>query len=313
MHELHESLDRGHIELLVALHNTGQLSRAAEILALSPSAASHRLKEAERRLGITLTMVQGRSIRLTPAAIHLAEVGEMTRATMRAAEETARWMTSAARPAIRIALDFYDTAPWFEELIGLDDLPCDVDFVRVGFDAARHAVNERRADLGIAVVAAAAPAGQVLVDDELVGLVRADHPAAERGVLDPLDIRDAIYITAGDRPTHGFEHHEFFEPAGVHPYRLRKVESLAMIIRLMRSFGGVTVQPALSLVAAPLDGLTVVPLRDTRIAVRWEIERRPDATEDELAMVASIQRLVADRGSGPGQEIGPDAAGRVGT
>lgn len=295
MQELHQSLDRRHIELLVALHNTGQLSRAADILALSPSAASHRLKEAERRLGIVLTTVQGRSVRLTPAAIHLAEVGEMTRTAMRAAEETARWMTSAARPAVRIALDFYDTAPWFEELIGLDDLPCDIDFVRVGFDAARQAVDERRADLGITVVGAASAAGEVLVDDELVGLVRLDHPAAERGALDPLDIRDAVYLTAGDRPTHGFEHHEFFEPAGVHPYRLRKVESLAMIIRLMRAFGGVTVQPALSLSTAPLDGLAAVPLRDTRIAVRWEVARRADAADDELAMIDAIRRLLARR------------------
>jgi LysR family transcriptional regulator for metE and metH len=294
MHHSHESLDRSHIELLVALHNTGKLSLAAEMLSLSPSAASHRLKEAERRLGIALTATQGRSIRLTPAAVHLAEVGEMTRSAMRAAEGTARWMTSAARPAVRIALDFYDTAPWFEELLGLDDLPCDVDFVRVGFDAARHAVNERRADLGIAVVGGAAPAGDVLVHDELVGLVRDDHAAAKRRVLDPLDIQDAIYVTAGDRPTHGFEHHEFFEPAGVHPYRLRKVESLAMILRLMRKFGGVTVQPVLSLATAPLDGLAMVPLRDTQIPVRWEIARRPSATDDELAMVEAIRGLVKD-------------------
>ncbi|MEE9413809.1 MAG: LysR family transcriptional regulator [Acidimicrobiales bacterium] len=291
MRQIHESLDRGHIELLVALHNTGRLSLAAEVLSLSPSAASHRLKEAERRLGIVLTTVEGRSIRLTPAAVHVAEVGELTRSAMRAAEETARWMTSAARPAVRIALDFYDTAPWFEELVGLDDLPCDVDFVRVGFDAARHAVNERRADLGIVVVRGDAPAGDFLVHDELVGLVRVDHAAAKRGVLDPLDIEDAIYLTAGDRPTHGFEHHEFFEPAGVHPYRLRKVESLAMILRLMRKFGGVTVQPYLSLAAAPLDGLAMVPLRDTQIAVRWEIARRQGRSEDEVAMVEAIRGL----------------------
>lgn len=298
MHNLHESLDRGHIELLVAIHNTGQLGRAADILALSPSAASHRLKEAERRLGIELTTAEGRSIRLTPAAVHLAEVGEMTRTAMRAAEETARWMTSAARPAVRIALDFYDTAPWFEELVGLEDLPSDVDFVRVGFDAAGHAVNERRADLGIPVVSAVAPAGEVLIDDHLVGVVRTDHPAAERGVLDPLDIRDAIYITAGDRPTHGFEHHEFFEPAGVRPYRLRKVESLAMTLRLMRSFGGVTVQPALALAIAPLHDLAVVPLRNTQIPVRWEIARRADATDDELAMIEAIRGLVKGRSTG---------------
>ena len=295
MHPLHESLDRTHIDLLVALLNTGQLGRAAESLALSPSAASHRLKEAERRLGITLTTVEGRSIRLTPAATHLAEVGELTGNAMRAAEETARWMTSAARPAVRIALDFYDTAPWFEELVGRDDLPCDVDFIRVGFNAVHSAVINRRVDIGVTVVAAAAPSGEVVANDKLVGLVRSDHDAAERGVLDPADIHDAVYVTAGDRPTHGFEHHEFFEPAGVRPYRLRKVESLATITRLMRRYGGVTVQPSLALSNAVLDDLTVVPLHETHIPVRWEITRRPDATTDERSMIESIHKMIADR------------------
>jgi LysR family transcriptional regulator for metE and metH len=291
MQYVHESLDRRHIELLIALRNTGQLGRAADTLALSPSAASHRLKEAEKRLGISLTTIDGRSVQLTPAAIHLAEVGDMTRAAMRSAEETARWMTSAARPAVRIALDFYDTAPWFEKLIGLDDLPCDLDFVRVGFNAAHDAVIERRADLGVVVLAAATEPSNTLVDDHLVGLVRNDHPAAERGVLDPLDISDAVYLTAGDRPTHGFEHHEFFEPAGVNPYRLRKVESLAMIMRLMRSFGGVTVQPSLAIDTVQLEGLTVVPLRDAHIAVRWETVHRPNATSDELAIIDAIRQI----------------------
>jgi len=88
------------------------------------------------------------------------------------------------------------------------------------------------------------------------------------------------------------EHSGKLEPAGVHPYRLRKVESLAMIVRLMRSFGGITVQPALALADARLEGLAVLPLADTRIDVRWEIVRRAEVTGDELAMVDSIRRSV---------------------
>jgi hypothetical protein len=93
-------------------------------------------------------------------------------------------------------------------------------------------------------------------------------------------------LTAGDRPTHGFEHHEFVESAGVSPRRLRKVESLTMIIRLMRSFGGVTVQPALSIDRAQLEGLTVVPFRDV-------LENRAPSQQenDELAIINAIRQL----------------------
>jgi LysR family transcriptional regulator for metE and metH len=292
MHPFHESLERQHIDLLVALRHSGKLSTAAELVHISASAASHRLKEAERRLGVALTATNGRSIRLTAAGLHLAEVGEVAQRNLRSAEETARWMNSADRPAVRIALDFYDTAPWFEQLIGLRDLPTDVDFLRVGHDQTVESVHRRITDLGIIVLAASIPEGNVLSADHLVGVVRDDHPAARRGQLQPGDIVDATYLTVGDRPTHGFEHHEFFEPAGVRPHRLRKVESLAMALRLIRSFGGITVQPALALRTPPLDGLVVVPLAGAAIPVRWEIVLRKEPDDDEVGMADAIRRLV---------------------
>lgn len=310
MQIMHESLDRRHLDLLIALHETGQLGRAASTLHLSPSAASHRLKEAERRIGIELTVVQGRSVELTSAGRHLAEAAAEVRQTLRAAEETARWMSSADRPAVRLALDFYDTAPWFEHLIASPDLPCDVDFIRIGYADVAAAVSSRRADLGVVVSPRNAPviaAGATEVGvDELVGVVRADHPAARRGVLEPDDVAMATYLTAGDRPAHGFEHHEFFEPAGVRPQRLRKVESLAMILRLMRTFGGVTVQPAMAVKAAPLDGLAVVPLAEVHIPVVWTVLLRPSAGDNEQAMGRSVHELVSREVIEPGA-FGPDS------
>lgn len=297
MQTVHESLDRRHIELLVALKQTGHLSNAASMLHLSASAASHRLREAERRLGIQLTVAAGRSIEMTQAALHLAEIGEASQRAMRSAEETARWMASANRPAVRIALDFYDTAPWFERLVGQPGLPCALDFVRVGYDDVDAAVARGRADLGVVVQPAGAATNKrrdmMLCSDELVGCIRNDHPAAQRGALWPSDIETTTYTTAGDRPAHGFEHHEFFEPSGVRPRHLRKVESLAMALRLIRSFGGFTVQPALALREAPLDGLTIVPLHETNIAMQWLVVlRHAQATDDEREIASAIHTLV---------------------
>lgn len=171
MQSVHESLERQHVDLLVALRHSGKLATAAELVHISASAASHRLKEAERRLGVALTTTEGRSIRLTAAGLHLAEVGEIAQRNLRSAEETARWMNSADRPAVRIALDFYDTAPWFEQLIGLHDLPTDVDFLRVGHEQTVESVTRRVTDLGIVVLAAKIPEGNVLSADHLVGVV----------------------------------------------------------------------------------------------------------------------------------------------
>lgn len=296
MNVVHESLDRRHTDLLVAIRHVGHLGRAARSLSISPSAASHRLREAERRLGVELTVAEGRSLRLTSAGLHLAEVAEVAQASLRSAEETARWMASAERPTVRMALDFYDTAPWFAGLVGIEDRSSDVDIVRVAYDDVVDSVLRRRADVGVSVVPMGArlgPDARVLVDDRLVGLVRDDHPAAQRGELVPDDIVTDVYITAGDRPQHGFEHHRFFEPAGVRPHRLRKVESLALVIRLMRWYGGITVQPAVAVADADLSGLRVVPLTGAPIEVRWWFALRPDPSDAELEICDAIRRLVA--------------------
>ncbi len=293
MQGTHESLDRRHLELLIAIRHTGQLGFAAQTLSLSPSAASRRLHEAERRLGIDLTVAEGRTLRLTPAALHLTDVAEVAQTSLRSAEETARWMASAARPTVRLALDFYDTAPWFETLLGTDGTT-DVDFVRVGYDESHDAIERRRADLGVVVgpTSTDEPGPDHLCSDELAAVVRCDHRAAARGELEPGDLRRATCLTAGNRPQDGFEHHRFFEPAGIRPDRLRKVESLAMILRLIRSFGGISVQPRLAVRDAPLDDLVVVPLQATAIAVRWRFVRRRDAGDDVDEVVAAIRRLV---------------------
>jgi len=289
---MHESLDTRHTDLLIALRHTGHLARAAAQLSVSPSAASHRLKEAERRLGVALTATEGRSIRLTPAAIHLAEVAENVQSSMRSAEETARWMSSADRPTVRLALDFYDTAPWFERLLGTHEAASSLDAVRIPYDASVESVLRHRVDVAVIVVPGDERREHVLADDQLAAVVRDDHPAARRGALEPADIAETTYATAGDRPRHGFEHHEFFEPAGVRPYRLRKVESLAMVLRLIRAYGGITVQPRLALRDAPLTGLTVVPLHDARIDVRWQFVLRPEPGEAELEVCDAIRGVV---------------------
>jgi LysR family transcriptional regulator, regulator for metE and metH len=294
MSALHESLDRRHTELLVAIRHAGHLGRAAESLSISASAASHRLREAERRLGVELTVADGRSLRLTPAAVHLAEVAEVAQASLRSAEGTARWMATAERPTVRIALDFYDTAPWYAGLVGIEGRSSDIDIVRVAYDDVVDSVLRRRADVGVSVFPADTGPGDgtVLAADQLVGIVRDDHVAARRGVLEPDDIRTEVYITAGDRPQHGFEHHRFFEPAGVRPHRLRKVESLVLVLRLMRTYGGITVQPRIAVADADLTSLRLVPLAGPPIDVVWSFALRPDPTDAELEICELIRTLV---------------------
>lgn len=269
------SLERHHFQLLLAFAETENLGRAAEQLSISPSAASHRLKEAERRLGVQLAEPSGRSLRLTGAGSRLAAAAAVAEDAMRAGEETSRWLGTTGRPTVRLALDFFDRAPWFYRYGGFGMFPFRVDIVRVAYGTSAEAVARRVVDIGVAVVPAHAVEGDVLATDELAAAVPIDHPAVERGALVAEEVAGTPYMTAGDRPEPGFEFQEFLEPAGVYPSEIVMIESISTILQLVAAGRGLTIQPRGALDPA-FEGTAIVPLSEVTIPVRWEALTRPD-------------------------------------
>ncbi len=288
---VHQPLDRSHVQLLLALRDTGRLSLAAESLSITASAASHRLREADRRVGTALTEPEGRSVRLTVAGRHLADAAALSEATLRSAEDTARWLGAGASTRVRLAIDFYDTAPWLGMLLGDPHPDIGVSGVRVGYEAGPEAVERRAVDIAIDPSPITAGVSRPLAADELAAAVPVDHPAATRGELTVDDIVDAVYLTAGHTPRSGFEHHEFMAPAGALPGALVRVESVSQIVHLVAAGRGITVQPRLVLAPATALGLAVVPLADTSIAIRWDITTR---AENDPATHAIVDRLRAN-------------------
>ncbi len=294
---MHQSLDRHHFQLLAALRDTGRLRRAAEILHISPSAASHRLKEAERRLGVTLAVPSGRSLQLTASGSHLADVAAATETALRSSENVARWIGSDTVPTVRLAMGFHDSAPWFTQVGGHSDDELRVDVVRVGYGLDPDAVERRSADLAIQLVPVGPAADIVVATDRLMAAVPAEHPAAERGRLLPHDVVDFNYLTAGAGPELGFEHSEFMVPAGVTPGRILRVESVSLILSLVVAGRGLTIQPELCLPEPagqrwrstwPSAGLSIVPLDGGDIPVRWRAVIRPDADPPTLTVLETI-------------------------
>lgn len=287
MNEIHESLERHHYQLLLAFREMGHLGRAAEALSISPSAASHRLREAERRLGVELAERVGRNLRLTRAGAHLADAAAASEATLRAGEEASRWLGSTARPTVRVALDFYDRAPWFYRYGGFGRLPFRVDIIRVAYGGSADAVARRVVDVGVRIVSMRSNEADLLATDELAAAVPIDHPAAGRGSLLPGEIASLPYLTAGGRPEPGFEFEEFLQPAGVYPEDIVMIESVSVILQLVEIGRGITILPRKGLTPTP-DGLAVVPLHDVTVPVYWEAVTRPDRDENTETLLEAI-------------------------
>ena len=110
-------LDRLHYQLLLAVHRHGTVGKAASALHMSQSAASQRLLQAQRRLGIELTTKHGRTVSLTPAALCLVQAARHSERLLRAAEAEALWLDHSAAPTLTMAVDVHDALWWLPPLL----------------------------------------------------------------------------------------------------------------------------------------------------------------------------------------------------
>jgi LysR family transcriptional regulator for metE and metH len=304
MQTVHVSLDRAHLQLLAALREYGRLGDAARSLHLSPSAASHRLVEAERRAGTTLTTASGRTLQLTPAGEYLALRSAEIEQEIERAALTTRWIGSGEPTRIRVGVGFYDTASWLLDTFAPVEGSPRIELLRFADDALLDAVRSRRADIAVAPWPKR-PSGLrhvSLASDVLVAAVPAESELADGDAVTAAELYDRTFLTSDYRATRGFEFHEFFLAADLVPQTVVQVQSLEMMLRLVGSGEGVTIQPSLVMTwNRPHRTVEVVPLAGRDIRVEWVATHLRDASADVVAAaerIAAAFQAAAGRGEG---------------
>ncbi|MCP3938839.1 MAG: LysR family transcriptional regulator [Actinomycetia bacterium] len=274
------SLERIHLQLLAAIKQYGRLGDAARALHLSASAASHRMAEAEKRMGTALTVPHGRTIRLTAAGEHLADHAAEIERDWERAELSARWIGGGELKRIRVAIGFYDTAGWLiDAYSGFPDSPR-LELLRYSDAHLLDAVRNGDADLAVAP-RPTLPSGLhnvVLSEDVLVAAVPEGSELASAEELTPAQLYEQTFFTSDYQPTQGFEFREFFLQSGMIPTSVIQIQSLEVMLRLVGAGHGVTIQPSLVLAwNRPHDDVRIVPLADRPIALNWTATHGIDA------------------------------------
>ncbi|MEM9517739.1 MAG: LysR family transcriptional regulator [Actinomycetota bacterium] len=256
------ALDRTHLELLGALTEHPTLRAAAQSINLSPSAASRRLDDAERRVGVALTETIGRTLTLTAAGRYLADAARDADRRLADAELAARWLDRGETRPVRIGLGFHDAIPWALST----GQP--IEIVRTTESGWPAALAAGTIDLVVDVGDAPATGPRLeLATDRLVAVVPAGHPLATNGHgIDGPDLAPLPYFASAVEPRPGFEFEQLFRPSGSSPRNIVRVESAAITHDLVAAGRGVTVQPALAV--PPRTDLAIVGLARS-IEVRW--------------------------------------------
>jgi len=286
-------LDRAHYQLLLALQRRGTISAAANDLFITQSAASQRLREAERRFGYPLTIRSGRTVTLTPAAQRLAQAAHASERALDSAEADARWLGSSREPALQLAVDVHDDCWWLPSVVAeLDDDPhaAGVELVRSLAGDGLTMVLAARADAVISPnLATIAPTSLPLFDDPLVAVISTAHPLAHRAALTPEDFVDADYVTYGTAPLSGFEYETFFAPHRVWPKRILRIESISALLDVVGASLWTAVLPRWTV--PPGHAVVTIPLDPSPPPISWSLVTRN--LDDNPPLGAAASHLAA--------------------
>ncbi|GAB3629368.1 LysR family transcriptional regulator [Pandoraea terrae] len=236
-----------HLQTLLALRDTGSVSRAALWLHLTQSALSHQIKALEDFYGLSLFVRKSAPLTFTPAGKRLLALAE---SVVPAVEEAGRdlvRLSQGTQGALRIAVECHTCFDWL--MPAMDAFRTRWPEVELDIVSGFHAdpiglLHQDRADLAIVSEHDAAEAVDFhpLFRFQMVALLANDHPLAGKPFLVAEDFRDETLITYPVPDDMLDLIRQVLRPAGIEPTR-RTSELTVAILQLVASRRGLAALP----------------------------------------------------------------------
>lgn len=292
--------------MISAIARTGNLTRAAEALSVTPSALSHRLAEAERRLGVTLVLREGRHAQLTPAGQTLLQAAEEILERLHQTEtDLERLHGGAFERAFRLTLGHYGAYGWFGAFLCGWRAQQENVHVYIRADAQRDpvaALRERVVDIAVVPYAARPEHGGLhsvrLFADELVLVCSQSDPLAHAGRFAPADLAHRDFLTYTRNVVPNQEYERFIRPFNVTVRHWVDMEDPATILDLVANGQGVSILSRWFVESTQQAGeVAMLPVGASGLPVVWHALHRGDATGDTEfeALLAALARHFAGR------------------
>ena len=237
-----------HLRTIKAIHDTGGLARAADLLNMTQSALSHQIKGIEEQAGVELFVRRAKPLRLSAAGQKLLAAAERILPLVAEIEADFAGLVSGKAGRLHIAIECHACFEWlFPVLEQFRKAWPEVDVdIRPGlaFDAL-PALRREEVDLVVSSDPEDLPETDFtpLFDYEPVFVASAAHPLAAKDVIEAADFRGETLITYPvDR--HRLDvFSQVLTPAKIEPGAVRQVELTAVILLLVASNRGVAVLP----------------------------------------------------------------------
>lgn len=286
-----------HLRMIKAINDAGSVTKAADRLGLTQSALSHRIKEAERRLGTDLFIRQKKKLILTGAGERLLYSAELILNELENAEYQIGVTSVDRDEPIRIGTKAYSCYQWLPILKKFSHSEQGKKAVVIPevVKDPLQALKDKAIDLAIVshTVSNQNYRSIKLFQDEMVAVLPADHPHADKPFLVVEDFKDSIYYLHDTTPEQGREYDKFFRYAPVRPKKLVTVELTEAIVGLVDAGFGVTIltrwvlEPYLT-----THDVVTLPLTEKGLYVDWHVvTRRGDCSEATGRLAAELKNI----------------------
>lgn len=285
-------LELRHLKTLIALAETGNLSKAGKRVNLSQPAVSHQMRGIESHYEIELFERKSDPLRLTSAGERLVSVAYDVVGRMQDAERDLARIAQGQAGQLRIAVECHSCFDWL--MPSMDAFREHWPQVELDLVSGFHAdpvglLSENRADLVI-VSHTTKRTGVVfhpLFSYEVMALLGRHHPLTRKPYLTAKDFQNEVLVTYPIPDERLDLVREVLQPAKINPAR-RTTELTVAILQLVASGRGVAALPGWT-VQQYLDRHYVVakPIGKNGLASRLYV-----ATTDHTSRLAYMQEFI---------------------
>ncbi len=278
-----------HLRLVKTVAEEGNLTNAGKRLYLSQSALSHQLREMEEEFGTPIFQRINKHMVLTEVGNRLLQTACSVLCELQRAATDVRKYVNGEAGVLRLSTECYTVYHWLPKLLqayGKQFPHVEVQIVAEATRRPKEFLSDGKLDVAIVSCLSATEGNSSfeftqLFTDEMVILMSAEHPLAERSAIEAKDFENEHLICY----TAPIEALDIFQrvliPAGVTPRKTIKIQLSEAIVEMVKANMGISamagwaIKPYLKskrLVAVPL---AEQKLRRTWYAVTIKSDRQP--------------------------------------
>jgi LysR family transcriptional regulator, regulator for metE and metH len=269
-------LETRHLRLVEAVAEYGTLTSAGTRLHLTQSALSHQLLDLEGRLRVPLFHRLGKRMVPTAAGQRLLEAAHKALPHLREAEEELYRFATGRSAVLRVSTACYTCYHWLPGVLQPFNQRYPAVEVQIVAEATRRPLEALLGGkIDLAIVHDDEEDERLeyypLFHDELVVIMRPDHPLAARPYIAAEDLADQHLMIYTADPSDSTVFRRVLMPAGITPRRVSHIQLTEAIVEMVKGGLGLSVLARWAVLPHVLAGtVEALPLTRTGLHRQWK-------------------------------------------